>query len=180
MLLGQILLFLLHSFLFWIGLLNTEEYITKRFDEKNKIGFYYILTNEFNKYFITSIIIIITLKIASFFFNEIKLDKSEDLKNISMYKLIFRKKFKIILIEVIISVLNIFFLIFLYVFGNVYPNNKNLLLISASISIMFNLTLLIITVLLSSLIMSLPYLCNCLNLFHNLINEIGKYVLEIF
>ena len=83
MLLGQILLFLLQSFLFWNGLLNTEEYITKRFDEKNKIGFYYILTNEFNKYFITSIIII-TLKIASFFFNEIKLDKSEDLKNISI------------------------------------------------------------------------------------------------
>ena len=180
MLLGQILLFLLQSFLFWNGLLNTEEYITKRFDEKNKIGFYYILTNEFNKYFITSIIIIITLKIAAFFFNEIKLDKPEDLKNISNEKYIFRKKFKIILIEVIISVLNIFFLIFLYVFGNIYPNNKNLLLISASISIMFNLFILIITVLLSSLIMSLPYLCNCLNLFHNLINEIGNYVLEIF
>ena len=57
------LIYLFQSFLFWNGLLNTEEYITKRFDEKNKIGFLYILSNEFNKYFFTSLIIWLSLKI---------------------------------------------------------------------------------------------------------------------
>lgn len=61
------LIFLFQSFLFWNGILNTEEYIIKRFDEKNKIGFFYILANEFNKYFLTSLIIGLSMKILKFF-----------------------------------------------------------------------------------------------------------------
>lgn len=127
--LTQIIIFLLQSFLFWNGLLNTEEYITKRFDEKNKIGFLYILTNEFNKYIFTSIFVLISLKLIRLFFDGIKHNKSELIENkISIEKYIFLKKFNIISIEVIISILHIFFSIFLYIFGNIYPNNKHVFL----------------------------------------------------
>ena len=56
-------------------MLNTEEYIAKRFDEKNKIGILYILTNEFNKYFITSIIAFASLKILKYLYYEINFIK---------------------------------------------------------------------------------------------------------
>jgi hypothetical protein len=174
----QILIYLLQSFLFWNGLLNTEEYITKRFDEKNKIGFFYILTNEFNKYFFTSIFIIISLKLLKYFLDEIKINEYELSEN-SIEKIIFKKKFKIVLIEIIISVLHIFFSIFLYIFGNIYPNNKNLLLISACISLLFNLFIFLISILLSSFIMSLPFLCKCFINYQNTLNEIAKYFLTL-
>ena len=172
----QILIYLLQSFLFWNGLLNTEEYITKRFDEKNKIGFFYILTNEFNKSFFTSIFIIISLKLLKYFFDEIKVNESELLEN---KKIIFKKKLKIIFIEIIISSLHIFFSVFLYIFGNIYPNNKNLLLISACLSIIFNIIIFIISILLSSFIMSLPFLCKCFYNYKNTLDEIAKYFLNL-
>ena len=175
---SQMLIFLFQSFLFWNGILNTEEYITKRFDEKNKIGFLYILANEFNKYFLTSLIIGLSLKILKFFFEGIKSIKSEDLKNISLEKIIFRKKCRIIFIEVIISVLHIFFVIFLYLFGNIYPNNKYFLIISCIISIMINSFLFIFCILFASLIMTFPLVCKCLSNYSNCINDIGEYLLN--
>ena len=178
--LAQIIIFLLQSFLFWNGLLNTEEYITKRFDEKNKIGFLYILTNEFNKYIFTSIFVLISIKLIRLFFDGIKHNKSELIENkISIEKYIFLKKFNIISIEVIISIFHIFFSIFLYIFGNIYPNNKNLLLISACISLIFNFVIKIFIIFISSLIMLVPVICKCLSIYKNFFEEIGNYLLNL-
>ena len=176
---SQILLFLLQSFLFWTGLLNTEEYITKRFDEKNTIGFIYILTNEFNKYFWTSILIVISFKTLKFFFNGIKSIKPDDLKNTLIENFMLRQKIKIIFIEIIISILHIFFGIFLYIFGNIYPNNKNLLLISALISILINLIIIFICLILGSFVMSLPFLFKCFNCISDITDEIGNFILNL-
>ena len=175
----QLILFLLHSFLFWTGLLNTEEYITKRFDEKNKIGFLYILTNEFNKYFFTSLIIFITLKILKYLYNEINDIKSERLDNEENKNRIFKNKCIIIVIELIMLILHLFYMIFLYIFGNVYPNNKNLLIISALISIFFNIFIDLFIIVFASFLMSVPFLCDCLNIAENLFKEIGDYFLKL-
>ena len=179
LILGQVALFLLQSFLFWTGLLNTEEYITKRFDEKNKIGFLYILTNEFNKYFFTSIIVYVSLKIIKYLYNEINITNIKEPENADYKDLIRKKKCIIIFIEVVIYILHIFFMLFLYVFGNIYPNNKILLLISAVISIIFNIIVDIFIFLLASFLMSLPFICNCLNFTENIFKEIGDYLLKI-
>ena len=175
----QLILFLLHSFLFWTGLLNTEEYITKRFDEKNKIGFLYILTNEFNKYFFTSLIVFITLKILKYLYNEINDIKSERLDNEENKNRIFKNKCIIIVIELIMLILHLFYMIFLYIFGNVYPNNKNLLIISALISIFFNIFIDLFIIVFASFLMSVPFLCDCLNTAENLFKEIGDYFLKL-
>jgi len=176
---SQTFIFLFQSFLFWNGLLNTEEYITKRFDEKNKIGFLYILANEFNKYFLTSLIIGLCLKILRIFFDAIKSIKLEELESISLKKIMFRRKCRIIFIEIIISLLHIFFLIFLYIFGNIYPNNKYFLIISCIISIMINMLFFAFCLLFASLIMTFPLAYECLRNYSNCINDIGEYLLKL-
>ena len=176
----QIIIFLLQSFLFWNGLLNTEEYITKRFDEKNKIGFIYILANEFNKYFFTSLFVLISLKLLKIFFEEIKDIKVEIIENKTYFdNYIFKKKCKIFLTEIFLSIVHIFFMIFLCIFGNIYPNNKNLLLISSCISIIFNFIIFLAILLISSLIMSFSFFCKNDDNNSNIFNDIGKYILNI-
>ena len=160
-------------------MLNTEEYITKRFDEKNKIGFLYILSNEFNKYFITSLIIFVSLKILQYLIDETKLMKHTDSNNEDNKKLIFKSKCIIIFIEAVMFILHIFFMIFLDVFGNIYPNNKNLLLISVFISILFNIIVDAFIIVFASFLMSIPFMCNCLNITEGFFKETGDYLLKL-
>ena len=175
----KIIIFLFQSFLFWTGLLNTEEYITKRFDEKNKIGILYILTNEFNKYFITSIIAFASLKILKYLYYEINFIKPKDSENKRKNNPFCKTKCFIIFIEVIIVLLHTFYMIFLYIFGNIYPNNKNLLLISTTISLTFIIIVDIFIIILSSFLKSIPFICNCMNDSEFIFKEIGDYLLKI-
>ena len=160
-------------------MLNTEEYITKRFDEKNKIGILYILTNEFNKYFITSIIAFASLKILKYLYYEINFIKPKDSENKRKNNPFCKTKCFIIFIEVIIFILHIFYMIFLYLFGNIYPNNKNLLLISTTISLTFIIIVDIFIIILSSFLKSIPLICNCMNDSEFIFKEIGDYLLKI-
>ena len=175
----QMVIFLLQSFLFWTGLLNTEEYLTKRFDEKNKIGFLYILTNEFNKYFITSLIIFVSFKILKYLYNETNYIKSEKSKNEENKNLIFKNKCIKIFIEVIIFIFHMFYMIFLYIFGNIYPNNKNLLLISALISLFFNIIIDVFIFFFASFLMTIPFICRSLNITEIFFKEIGEYLMKL-
>ena len=171
------IIFLLQSFLFWTGMLNTEEYITKRFDEKDKIGFLYILTNEFNKYFITSLIILVSFKILNYLYKDSENNNSEDSNNDE--NKIFKTKCIKIFIEVVIFILHMFYMIFLYIFGNVYPNNKNLLLISVLISLLFNIIIEAFILLFASFLMSIPFICAYLNKTENFFKEFGDYILKL-
>ena len=173
----QMIIFLLQSFLFWTGMLNTEEYITKRFDEKDKIGFLYILTNEFNKYFITSLIILVSFKLLNYLYKDSKDNNTEDSNNGE--NKIFKTKCIKIFLEIIILILHIFYMIFLYVFGNIYPNNKILLLISVLISIFFNIIIEAFILVFASFLMSIPFLCSYLNKTENFFKEFGGYVLKL-
>ena len=173
----QVIIFLLQSFLFWTGMLNTEEYITKRFDEKNEIGFLYILTNEFNKYFITSLIILVSFKILNYLYKDSENNNSEDSNNDE--NKIFKTKCIKIFIEVVIFILHMFYMIFLYIFGNVYPNNKNLLLISVLISLLFNIIIEAFILLFASFLMSIPFICAYLNKTENFFKEFGDYILKL-
>ncbi len=176
----QMIIFLIQSFLFINGLLSTEEYITKRFDEKNKIGFLYILTNELNKYWFISLFFIISFKIYKILFNGIEFIKEKEIDNENTFEIIvFKKKLIIIFFQMLISTCHIFFTIFIYVFGNIYPNNKNFLLISECISILFIFLIFFILILISSLIMSIPFISKYLNSYEKAFNEIGNNLLKV-
>ncbi len=174
----QIIIFLIESFLFWNGLLNTEEYITKRFDENRKIDFKYILMNEMNKSLFTSLILAISFKILRIFY-----DIKEDLKEIKEESLFekfkLKTKIKIILIQVVLFLLSFFFFIFLYIFGNIYPNNKSLLLYSAIISFLLNIIFLALILLLSSFLIYLSSNCNCHYCGNSVFEYIGNLLLDI-
>ena len=107
----QIIIFLIESFLFWNGILNTEEYITKRFDENRKIDFKYILMNEMNKSLFTSLILAISFKILRIFYH-IKEDLNKIKKESSFEKFKSKTKIKIILIQVVLFLLSFFFFYF--------------------------------------------------------------------
>jgi hypothetical protein len=176
----QMIIFLIQSFLFINGLLSTEEYITKRFDEKNKIGFLYILTNELNKYWFISLFFIISFKIYKILFNGIEFIKEKEIDNENTFEIIvFKKKLIIIFFQMLISACHIFFTIFIYVFGNIYPNNKNFLLISECISILFIFLIFFILILISSLIMSIPFISKYLNSYEKAFNEIVNNLLKV-
>ncbi len=174
----QIIIFLIESFLFWNGLLNTEEYITKRFDENRKIDFKYILMNEMNKSLFTSLILAISFKILRIFYH-IKEDLNKIKKESSFEKFKSKTKIKIILIQVVLFLLSFFFFIFLYIFGNIYPNNKSLLLYSAIISFLLNIIFLALILLLSSFLIYLSSNCNCHYCGNSVFEYIGNLLLDI-
>ena len=174
----QIIIFLLESFLFWNGILNTEEYITKRFDENSKIDFKYILMNEINKSFFTSLILVISFKILRIFY-DIKEGLKEIKEEILFEKFKLKTKIKIILIQVVLFLLHLFFFIFLWVFGNVYPNNKKLLLYSIIISLLLNIIILALILLLSSFFIYLSSNCNCYYCGNSVFEYIGNLLLDM-
>ena len=174
----QIIIFLLESFLFWNGILNTEEYITKRFDENSKIDFKYILMNEINKSFFTSLILVISFKILRIFY-DIKEGLKEIKEEILFEKFKLKTKIKIILIQVVLFLLHLFFFIFLWVFGNVYPNNKKLLLYSIIISLLLNIIFLALILLLSSFFIYLSSNCNCYYCGNSVFEYIGNLLLDM-
>ena len=174
----QIIIFLIESFLFWNGLLNTEEYITKRFDENRKIDFKYILMNEMNKSLFTSLILAISFKILRIFYH-IKEDLNKIKKESSFEKFKSKTKIKIILIQVVLFLLSFFFFIFLYIFGNIYPNNKSLLLYSAIISFLLNIIFLALILLLSSFLIYLSSNCNCHYCGNSVFEYIGNLLLDM-
>ena len=133
------------------------------------------MTNEFNKYFITSLIIHISLIILNYLYKGIKVIKADNGRKEKNTK----HKYIIIFIDVLIFILHIFYMIFLYIFGNIYPNNKTLLLISASISIIFNVIIIIFIIIFASFLMSLACICNGLNKTESVLNEIGEYFLKL-
>ena len=113
-------IFCVHTFLFINALFFTEEYISKRYDTKDKLDFFYILQNEINKSLLGSIITLIIQKIfslfttkTSLFYKLIRENQGNQLK-FQLKKLVRTIKRKIILLIAFIFIFTLAFLYFIH------------------------------------------------------------------